>query len=292
MKGDFSGLHPIVLLIYLITVISFSAFILNPIFCFLALFIGIAYCYTLDKITYKEVLSYLFIVFLSAVFNPLVSQNGSTTLFNLLGRKITLEASFYGGYIGLMICSCIVWFKCFNHFLTSDKLIYIFGKLIPKTAMVLTLSLRYIPLFLKTAKQINNTQKSLGFYAEKKITAKLKFFTDILISTLSISLEKSIDTAFSMKARAYSQKRRTEYLQYKFSIDDLIFLTVYIILTGIVLIGSFLNITEFYFYPTITEISLNYKAIIVYLAFTALLMLPIILTVKENIKWKYLISKN
>ena len=69
-------------------------------------------------------------------------------------------------------------------------------------------------------------------------------------------------------------------------------LTVYIILTGIVLIGSFLNITEFYFYPTITEISLNYKAIIVYLAFTALLMLPIILTVKENIKWKYLISKN
>ena len=73
MKGDFSGLHPIVLLIYLITVISFSAFILNPIFCFLALFIGIAYCYTLDKITYKEVLSYLFIIFM--YHNKAINQN-------------------------------------------------------------------------------------------------------------------------------------------------------------------------------------------------------------------------
>lgn len=60
-------------------------------------------------------------------------------------NPVTLEAVCYGFAVGVMIMSVFYWFKCFNAVMSSDKFIYLFGRVIPKLALLLSMTLGFIP---------------------------------------------------------------------------------------------------------------------------------------------------
>lgn len=70
-----------------------------------------------------------------AVTNPLFSHNGVTPLFFLNGNPVTLEAFIYGIAIAVMVIAIIMWCKCCSEVMTSDKLLYLFGRVIPKLSL-------------------------------------------------------------------------------------------------------------------------------------------------------------
>mgnify|MGYP000895998378 CR=1 FL=1 len=72
---------------------------------------------------------------------------------------------------------------------------------------------------------------------------------------------------------------------------DLIFLITALALFAVTLIGIALGKTEFYYYPEITEIQADAGFIITCSAYFALAILPFITEIKEELKWKYCISK-
>ena len=76
----------------------------------------------------------LFLV--SSLINPLFNQNGMTVLLFINDTPITLEALVYGIFSSLTLVSVIVWFFTFSSVMTSEKIIYIFGRISPKTALV------------------------------------------------------------------------------------------------------------------------------------------------------------
>ena len=56
-------------------------------------------------------------------------------MFFMNDNPVTLEAVCYGFAVGVMIMSVFYWFKCFNAVMSSDKFIYLFGRVIPKLAL-------------------------------------------------------------------------------------------------------------------------------------------------------------
>lgn len=167
--------------------------------------------------------------------------------------------------------SVIFWFNLFNQVITTDKFLYLFGRIIPNTALLLSMGLRYFPLFVKQSERINQAQKALGIYEEgffKRTKNYLKTYTALV----SWSLENALDTAISMKARGYGVAKRSSYSLYRFRKSDFLFF----LLLVLALITLILCADKTYFI----------------LAFGSFLFFGgALLEVKENWKWHYLKSK-
>ncbi len=64
--------------------------------------------------------------------NPAFNHEGATILAYLpSGNPLTLEFIVYGLSAAVMMASVILWFSCYNAVMTSDKFVYLFGRVIP-----------------------------------------------------------------------------------------------------------------------------------------------------------------
>ena len=289
----FGNFHPIVLLIYFLSVILVAMFVPNPILQTLALLGGALFCITLQK---RSAISgnigfYVPLFLMVAVTNPLFSHNGVTPLFFLNGNPVTLEAFIYGIAIAVMVIGVMLWCKCYSEIMTSDKFLYLFGKVIPKLSLVLSMALRFIPAFLRQMHKVSRVQKAMGLYSSKSFTDKLRSHMRVFMAMISWSLENAMETSASMKARGYGIKGRTNFSLFRFYMGDAVLLTVCVFLLGITVTGTAIGETVFYYYPRISELNLSLYAITVYAAFGLLSFLPFIIEVKEALIWKYYISK-
>lgn len=292
MKG-FSCLNPRVLTAYFLSVLLISMFIWNPVIQIISLLGGLLFLSTLTNV--KEFISdigfYIILFMLITVTNPLFSHNGETPLFFLNGKPITLESIVYGGEMAVMIISVIIWCKCLNRIMTTDKILYILGGAVPKLSLLLSMSLRFIPLFKKQTKKVSNAQKTMGLFSNISISDKAINASAVLSSMTDWSLENALETSNSMKSRGYGLKARTNYFLFKFTMKDMavVSLTTILMITTLVFTG--MGTLDFNFYPTISKINLTYKALTAYIAYGILAFFPFLFETEENIKWKYYISK-
>lgn len=93
--------------------------------------------------------------------NPLVNHRGVTMLFLLFDQWITLEAIVYGVVTACSLAAVILWFGCYQEVMTSDKFLYLFGKIAPATALLITSALRFIPQMQQNAAQIKESRAML-----------------------------------------------------------------------------------------------------------------------------------
>ena len=71
------------------------------------------------------------IMLLTAFMNPAFSHEGVTVLLYFpTGNPLTLESILYGLSAGVMIATVMLWFVSFSRVITSDKFIYLFGRII------------------------------------------------------------------------------------------------------------------------------------------------------------------
>lgn len=290
---SFANVHPTVLLFYFLSVLSVAMFSQNPVLSATALFGGILFCITLRKKSEipGDLGFYIPLFFLVAITNPLFSHNGVTPLFFLNGNPVTLEAFAYGIGIAVMVIGAMLWCKSFGEVMTSDKLLYLFGKVIPRLGLVLSMALRFIPMFLRQMKKVRSAQKTMGLYSSRGIVDKLRSQGRVFIAMISWSLENSMETASSMKARGYGRGKRTDFSLFRFTPRDGILLAVSASLIGITVAGMATRVTAFSFYPRISTLELSPFSIAVYIAFGALSLLPVALEVREAILWTYYRSK-
>ena len=106
--------------------------------------------------------------------------NGFRSLFHKAPNMDTLvavgsgAALIYGAAAGGMIVTVMYWFRSFTAVMTSDKLLYIFGSLSPKLALLLSMALRYVPLFGHQAHQVSRSQQALGLYKEDNLIDRMR----------------------------------------------------------------------------------------------------------------------
>lgn len=102
------------------------------------------------------------VLFLTMIINPLSNHRGVTVLFYLNDNAITLEAILYGLASAAMLVSVVMWFSCFNKIMTSDKIIYLFGRMIPVIALLLSMCFRFIPLLKARFREIHDGRNVWG----------------------------------------------------------------------------------------------------------------------------------
>ena len=290
---SFSTLHPFVLIVYFVTILVVSMFSTNPVLLFLSLVGGMMFFGMMNskKAFFTDLAFYIPMFFLIAIINPLFSHNGVTPLFFMNGNPVTLEAILYGGNIALMLLAVVYWCKCYSEIMTTDKFLYLFGKVIPKLSLVLSMALRFIPLFREKHREFRMVQGASGLYDKKGFVNKIMCELKVFSALVTWSLENSVDTASSMKARGYGLKGRTHFSMYKFRKRDGIFLAVNLLLFSVVAFGMGIGFVDFSFYPFVTEIKTGAVQIVVYISLGVMSLLPFITELWEVIVWKYSMSK-
>ena len=118
------------------------------------------------------------------------------------------------------------------------------------------------------------------------IIKEAKTLGKIMGITVSWSLEESMFTAKSMKARGYNATERTSYLSYKFGNADYAFIALIIVTVGIIIVGLLKGVGMINIYPSIDFRFRNLPFNIYYLAFIVFLLPLIYLEIKERILWR------
>ena len=267
----------------------FAMFTPNPVIQTEALVgAGLFLCFTSSaRDNFRSALFYFLMIILVGISNPLFSHNGATPLFFMNGNAVTLEAIAYGFFGGIMLAGVMLWCKSLTHLMTSDKVIYLFGRIIPSLSLILSMTLRFVPLFKREIKQIKMAHKGLGMYSGGKLAGAVRVFS----AMVSRALENSVITAMSMKARGYGLKGRTSFSLFRAGKQDIITGLLLLILSGVIIGSAATGCLDFGFYPEITPLPLSLGAISGYVSFGIIALLPFLIEVKENVKWRFLVSK-
>ena len=105
----------------------------------------------------------------AALVNPAFNHEGATILTYLpSGNPLTLESMLYGAAAAVMLASVVLWFSSYNEVMTSDKFVYLFGRVIPALSLVLSMSLRFIPKFKVQMQTVSEAQACIGQRYEKR----------------------------------------------------------------------------------------------------------------------------
>ena len=294
MRDTFSTYHPLVNFLFFAEVLGFSMFLLHPVCLAVSLFGAAAYDLYLGG---RKALSFclkgvLPMMVLAAVLNPLFNHEGATILTYLpSGNPLTLESLVYGLAAAGMLASVVLWFACFSAVITSDKFVYLFGRIIPALSLVLSMALRFVPRFQAQLKVVLRAQKCIGRDpAQGSLIHRIRCAGAILQVMLSWALESGIETADSMKSRGYGLPGRSAFSIYRFDRRDKQTLTALLALGAVILAGSLLDGLSWRYFPTV-KWSTTPLSFTVLAAYAALCALPIILNRKEDRKWNALRSK-
>ncbi len=295
MIDRFSKYHPLVNFLYFTLVISFSMALNHPLAQGISLVCATIYAMQAEgkhavMFTLKWCLP---IMLLTAFMNPAFSHEGITTLMYFpTGNPLTMESILYGLSAGTMLATVMLWFLNFNRVITSDKFIYLFGRLIPAMSLILSMTLRFIPKFKSQLDLTVDAQKSIGRdISEGSLWYRMKIAVTVLSVMVTWALENAIETADSMKSRGYGLKGRSAFSIYRFDDRDKMVL-LYLGFCGFYLVcGVIVSAFGFRYYPSIRYVGLNPVTLSFQFVYLILCLMPVALNWAEERKWKAIHSK-
>lgn len=293
--SEFKSYHPIVNFTYFVFVIGFSCFFMHPVCLAISLAGGFTYSVMLKgKKAIRTNLIYMIPMLIAmALINPAFNHEGATVLMYLpSGNPLTFESIVYGICTSTMIVSVICHFSCYNQVMTSDKFIYLFGKIIPAMSLIISMTLRFVPKFAHQLKVVINAQKCMGRdISNGKLMTRIKNGLNILSIMTTWSLENAIETADSMKSRGYGIPGRTAFSIYTFDKRDKKILICILVLGIYTLVGYFTGEMYFAYFPKMETTNISIYGISVFSAYLLLCICPVIIEIREVRKWKALRSK-
>lgn len=318
MTDEFSRYHPVVNLIFYLLVLGTTMFQMSVGLVFISLFSAVVYYFMLKK---TEGLKYcavvVGIIIVSAIINPLFSHKGGTLLFYLFtGNPVTLESIIYGLISAIIIGAMLLWFSTFNQVMGVERILGAIGKVLPNVSLLITMIMRFIPQYTRHQRKVSMVNKvNKRNYGEKinllnrektekenviearkkqkkkngidKIIDSIKEGSKTFSITTTWALENSIYTADSMKARGFGTGRRTNYSNYKFQKRDYLLMGWLVILWLVVVFSLEREKVYTYYYPFI-QVKNN---VVVYLIYGLLCLTPVLINVKEEIRWLILKSR-
>jgi energy-coupling factor transport system permease protein len=320
---ELTSIHPGVYLLYYFIMVLFAFIFSDPYFVvtFLVLLLVLIALQGVSHELKNIMRLFIPLSILIMILNPLLNRTGAHKIYLWSGFFITYEAIAYGILMSLALLIVILVFSSYNRSVSYQEMLYIFSKKLPIISMIIVMALRFIPLINSRAIEVQklNNLKNNGIEMDvgdadaldldefnsnintdydskfvnklksnKRVAAiikEAKTLGKIMGITVSWSLEESMFTAKSMKARGYNATERTSYLSYKFSNADFAFIALIIVTVGIIIIGLLHGVGMINIYPSIDFKFSNLPLNIYYLAFIVFLLPLIYLEIKERILW-------
>ena len=221
-RDAFSSYHPAVNFLYFGLVLFFTMCFLHPACLLLSLAAALRYavCHNGRRAVRRSLRYLLPAALLAALINPAFNHQGATILTYLpSGNPLTLESIAYGLAAAALLSAVVTWFSCYTAVMTSDKFVYLFGRVIPALSLVLSMALRFVPRFQVQARAVSQAQRCVGRdVSDGSLLQRLRNGVTILSILLTWCLENALETADSMKSRGYGLPGRTAFSIYR--LDD------------------------------------------------------------------------
>ena len=285
----FERCHPAVNFIYFSAVIAGMILFQHPIF--LAISFVCAFIYSVKRNGWKAAVFNTLMLLLVAVFALYYSSYnhfGVTVLRrNFIGNNLTLESLVYGFVLGLTASGVFVWFSCVHSVFTTDKVVYLFGKVSPRLSLFLAILLRMVPRIKKEARKINTAQQGIGRGVNQgNLWQRLRNCIRIFSMLITWTIDSLTIASESMQSRGSSLRGRKAFSIYRFDNRDRAYVVALFACLTAVLMAVLLQQTDIIYDPRIMMTPVTAMSYVFYAGYAVFCLMPMGLELWTEYRFK------
>ena len=252
--------HPAVNLIFFAAVLVGMITFQHPVFLVISFLC--AFAYSVKRNGWKAVvfnLCLLLFVVAFALYYSSYTHFGMTVLHqNMVGNNMTLESLVYGAVLGVIGAGICMWFSCVFSVFTTDKVVYLFGKVSPRLSLFLAIALRMIPRIKKEAKRINMAQQGIGRGANQgNLWQRFRNSLRIVSMLIPWTIDSLTIASESMRSRGSSLRGRMAFSIYRFDNRDRLFVIGLFLCLTLTMMAVLLGQTDMVYDPKIIWTQVN-----------------------------------
>ena len=277
---NFASYHPALNLLFFVAAVAFTACWTRPGLVAVSFLCALAFSVRLRgprAVAFGGALVLCALAF-AALFAMNVHFGVTNLARTLIGNSITVESLTCGVIVGLKVAAILVWLSCALRVFTADKVVFLLGRVFPKAAMMLAVTLRAVPVVGDRARKIAVAQSGIGRGPGQggvlRRVANALRRASILISW---SIERFVEMSDSMRSRGSALRGRTAYSLYCFDNRDRALVVVLVALVTVCAAATALGETKMLFSPVIVVPKPTSVSVAAYVAFLALCLLPLAL---------------
>ena len=289
----FDSYHPAINFLFFTAVITAAVTFDHPVFILLGWLCALIYSIALEgKRAVLLDLAMLPLMAAYAGYYAFYNHFGVTGLsVNFIGNTLTLESLVYGGVIAVKTATVCMWMICVHSVVSSDKVIYLLGRVSPRLSLLLSLLLRLIPRVRKRCGRVEEAQRCIGRSVKQGNILRriVNFFREFSI-VVTWTLEDLTGTGDSMRSRGYALKGRTAYSIYRFDNRDRSFVIALFAGFTVMLMAVLLDQTKTLYAPEIQINPVSALSFIFYGAYAATCLLPLALQIVGEHRFRRLIN--
>jgi energy-coupling factor transport system permease protein len=191
----------------------------------------------------------LTIAVLLVVINALVTRDGLTVIARLghlpvLGRTdVTLEATVYGGILGLRGVALILCAALYSLAIDPDEVLRLFRRVSFRSALTATLATRMVPLLARDARRLADAQRCRPGRPPNRIQL-------LRVATTGM-LDRALDVAAALEVRGYGAARRPPPSRRPYSRHDIAFAASAGAIITLTVTARVFNLAPFQAYPSL-----------------------------------------
>lgn len=219
----FDSYHPFLNLLFFVAVIAFTVWWTHPVF--LAVSYVCAFVYSVKLRGLRSLVLNLVLIPLAVLWGVWFATHthfGITMLgTTIIGNNITLESFLFGLVQGFMLASVVMWLSCVFVVFTTDKVVYLLGRVSPRAALMLAIVLRAVPVVADRYKRIDVAQRCIGAgVGQGGAFRRVVHLVHHISALVTWSIDRFMEMAESMKSRGSRLRGRTAFSLYRFDNRD------------------------------------------------------------------------
>ncbi len=285
-RSTFAGCHPLVSAAYFILVLAVTMTVQHPAFLGVSL-VCAAVCGVRLAGSRAVRGTLRFLVpgcIAAAVLFPAFTHQGVTILTYLPGgNPLTLESIVCGLTGAAALAAAVLWFVSVTAVMTSDRIMYLLGRVIPSLSLMLSLALRFVPRFSSQFDAVAQAQQCAGRSIHGGgMLNRVRNWAAVFSVLVTWSLESAIDTADSMKGRGWGLPGRTAFSIFVLESRDRALLAFFGACGLFLLGGALAGGCRWRCFPSIKSVAAGPVPAALLLCFLSLCLTPVWLEAAEN----------
>lgn len=284
----FDSYHPMINVVYFVGVILCACFFDHPV----ALAIGwiCAFAYSVKLNGLRALIFNLATLVLAAAFTLFFAgynHFGITSLgHNFIGNTYTLESLVVGAVIGLKISIVLMWLSCMHAIFSSDKVVYLLGRISPMLSLLLALILRMVPRIKAEWRRVSIAQRGIGKGTmQGNVFMRIRNFFRIASITLTWFMESVVTTSDSMRSRGLGLRHRSAFSIYRFDGRDRAIVIVLFACVSLLVAGWMLDQMTIIYNPEIIMNRMTPLSSTFFIAYFIFCSLPLVLQIVSE--WRF-----
>lgn len=208
---------------------------------------------------------------------------------NFIGNQVTLESFLCGGTWAMVCVAAVLWMGCVHAVFTTDKIVYLLGRVSPHLSLYLSILLRTVPRLNKQRQRIELAQRGIGRgKGQGNIFQRMRNALRRGSILLTWLIEGIVTTSDSMRCRGCSLRGRTAYSLYRFDGRDRSLVIGLCSLICVLLMALLLDQTMIRFAPQVVMMPITPMSCLFYAAWAALCLLPPVLELLGARRFRHL----